>query len=207
MRVCIVGQGPSANGHAKLIDGCDFVVRIKAYWECGAEDAGDKIDAWAHYGHPIANPAWEGTPPKIEHWVTHCPGQFADPSEPGGERHSRAVAHANGQPMRILTDTLWWQLRKWLNRHPSTGMVAAAMAIHALPLSELVLVGFDSTTRDRPNYLDAQQHAIIDSHPHDMLTEKKALGSIADGFWLGAPTKVKLTWPNKPKLGGGASAA
>ena len=200
MRVCIVGQGPSANGQGELIDGCDFVVRIKAYWECGATDAGEKINAWAHYGHPIVNPAWKNAPPKVEHWITHCPGQFATPEEPGPERYRLAVAHADGRLMRILPDALWWRLRKWLNRHPSTGMVAASMAMHALPLSEIVLVGFDSTTHNKPNYLDAQQHAIIDSHPHDMLTEKKALASIADGLWLGNPTDAKLTWPSKPDL-------
>ena len=52
MRVCVVGNGPSAQGKGEIIDAADFVVRIKAFWCHGAEDAGSKIDALAWYGFP-----------------------------------------------------------------------------------------------------------------------------------------------------------
>ena len=50
MRLCIVGNGPTAASKGDLIDSADFVARIKAWWAHAAADSGTRCDATAWYG-------------------------------------------------------------------------------------------------------------------------------------------------------------
>ena len=52
MRVCVVGNGPSANGTADLVDSCDVVVRCGEYWRVGSRTAGSKVDVWCTRREP-----------------------------------------------------------------------------------------------------------------------------------------------------------
>ena len=201
MRVCIVGNGPSAEGHGAEIDACDFVIRIKAFWAFGAENAGERLDAVAWFG--TQEEVWrEGPVLTCNHWRTWSDEQY--------------VFNCNGWPARRvffeywtqqtaesivrLPHPVWERLAIWLGSHPSTGIVAVAMALHFLDVSELVLYGFDSTTLDRPNFHDARPPENPEINVHDTLEEKRAIARIATGRWLNASTTVKLTWPDKPEM-------
>lgn len=198
MRVCVVGQGPSAHGKGKAIDACDFVVRLRAFWRTAADDAGEKISAHAVFdGRGILD-----VPPlACERWFTHCPEQVFGAHDVGRIRLRAFVENARFRVCRMMTDMLWAKLVEYLSAHPSTGMAAASMAIEAFPGCELVLYGFDSTTPDRPNYWDARNAKVYEVFPHNMLAEKRALAEIGQGIWLGNPTTSRLCWPDMPDIG------
>lgn len=200
MRVCVVGQGPSAEGKGAEIDRCDFVVRMMAFWQWGAKHAGIRTNALALFGwgHWLERP-----PLKCEFWYTHCWAQMSIQDAVGWQRLEFLTRVADLQPIRWLPERLWHRLADHIDAHPSTGMVAVAMALEILKPAELVLYGFDSTLPDRPNYADARRPMRprdLRAPPHDVLAEKRAIAEIAEGRWLGEPCEVKLTWPDKPPL-------
>jgi hypothetical protein len=208
MRVCIVGQGPSAEGRGREIDACDFVVRMKAFWLRGAENAGEKIDAWAWYGY--TGPEADGVPVEFsgprgtEHWFTHCRQQVQNNPDTHCKRLEDARMLAGSNPFHQLPDGLWGRAKQHLNRHPSTGLVTVCMALDHFPDDELVLYGFDSTTPDKPNYQDARGRPV-EPAGHNTLAEKLAIAEISRGTWLGKPTAATLTWPDMPSIGGGCA--
>ena len=195
MRVCVVGQGPSAEGMGREIDACDVVVRIKNFWEWGAQDSGEKCDVWAQYGG-IDLPSGVAA---SEHWFTICPHQL--------ESHGKAAdlissfnRNAAGHSIRWLDDERWMQARAYLLSHPTTGFVCVLMALQTWPDAELHVHGFDSMQPDGPNYYDAR--APVDHKgvvwPHDMAGEKRAIAEIYGGRFLGNPTSATLVWPHPP---------
>lgn len=193
MKLCVVGQGPSAKGRGREIDACDFVVRMKAFWRCGAEDAGEKIDAWAWLGGDAKVTA--DPPPRLlcEQWLTYCPQQMKA-HEKRGELFTAAT---KGRVVRQLTGEAWSRMKRYLKSDPSTGFVTVAMAMTAFSPEVLVLVGFDSTTPEKPNYYDARHKwPTIAGHQFDR--EKQALAGIHDGTWLGEPTATTLEWIGEP---------
>ena len=210
MKLCIVGLGPSAKGRGREIDACDFVVRMKAFWRCGAEDAGTKINAWAYYGY--TGSSGDGVPKEdivhhvprgTEHWFTHCRQQVQEHAATHQERLDNARLAAGGDPFHQLPGYLWLRAKRHLNRDPSTGFVAVCMALEYFT-AELVLYGFDSTTTDKPNYWDARggvTEAELDNLPHHMDVEKRAIAEILGGKWLAQGTGATLTWPDMPELG------
>jgi hypothetical protein len=199
MRLCIVGQGPTAAGHGKEIDACDLVVRIKNHWRCGADDTGHKTSVVAHYGDGWSNPP--EAVKRAEQWFTQTPRQLRLKEEEGWRRLQHLVEHARHQPIRWATQALWNRVSEYLNgSHPSTGMMAVAMAVELYPDCELVLFGYDSTTPDRPNFWDAKQLAEKKA-PHDVLAEKRAIAELLNGMWLGQPSRATLEWPQMPELG------
>lgn len=208
MKLCIVGQGPSAKGRGREIDACDFVVRMKAFWAYGAEDAGDKISAWAWYGY--AGPKGDAVPKEAiasrvpggtEHWFTHCRQQVIDNLKTHPARFDDAIYASGGDPFHQLPDDLWGRAEQYLDRHPSTGFVAICMALDRFPDAELVLYGFDSITPARPNFWDARGGVRHEGKlPHRVDLEKRAIAEIRDGTWLGRPTAATLTWPDMPEM-------
>ena len=190
MRFCVVGNGPSAKGHGTEIDACDFVVRMKAWWAHGAEDAGQRIDAWAWFGadQEIVLPVPVFA---CEHWFTHCMAQA-----PGWDTPMLRAAfarEARQQPTRFLADWLWIRAVGYLDRLPSTGFVAVLMGLEALCPAELLLIGFDSLTPGSPNFNNARYKSPRNG-AHNFVKEKAALAEIHNGSWLGKPINTKLEW-------------
>lgn len=199
MRLCIVGQGPTAEGHGEEIDAYDKVVRIKNYWETGALDAGTRVDVVAHYGDGWASPPEAAA--RAEQWFTQTPRQLQLKGKVGEQRLRNLVENAKLGLLRWVTEALWCRVCGYLwGHHPSTGMIAVAMGLEFFPDCELVLYGFDGTLPDLPNYWDARM-LTEQKAPHDLLAEKRAIAEIYDGTWLGFPTKATLTWPQMPDLG------
>lgn len=207
MKLCIVGQGPSAKGRGREIDACDFVVRMKAYWRVGAEDAGEKIDAWAWYGH-IGSSDRGGVPREdlscvpsgIEHWFTHCPCRLVVSLKTA--RLPDAMSLSGSDPFHQLSDDLWNRAVRHIGYHPSTGFVAICMGLDRFPNAELVLYGFDSTTTDKPNFWDARGcdgDKVKLAHRVDI--EKRVIAEIQKGTWLRKPTAATLAWPDMPDMG------
>ena len=197
MRVCIVGNGPSAEGHGAEIDACDFVVRIKAFWVYGAENVGQRCDAVATYGDWRA---WRQQPPfSGEYWISQTLKQIEENSV-GWERLAFISRIANLQPLRWLPQPMWDSLLQQIGSHPSTGIVAVCMGLAIIQPDELLLYGFDGTTPDKPNYHDARRPNPNDPHAHDQLAEKRAIAELLDGQWMGEPSRVKLTWPDMPDM-------
>lgn len=202
MKLCIVGQGPSAKGRGREIDACDFVVRMKAFWLHGAENAGEKISAWAWFGDKEWPGDAVGPSSQCEHWLTHCKVQIATALKVGQKRVQRAKEAAGRAGYRQLSDRLWTRARVHLDRHPSTGFIAVCMGMDRFHRPDLVLYGFDSTGPQRPNYWDARRPPEPDcKHHHHVLAEKRAIAEIRNGMWLGAPTTATLTWPDMPDIG------
>lgn len=201
MKVAVVGNGPSAKSKGTEIDACDFVVRIKAWWLHGAEDAGEKINAWAWYGGHAGlkkRPMIPG-----ERWFTQCPKQLMGHDTDKRLRHLTAfVWHSRGNPIRWLSDQEWDRLvERRESHHPSTGMVAVYMALDRSPACELHLFGFDSTTRNKPNFYDARNADMKAANPHRQLSEKQMFRRIATHkTWLGEPTAATLVWHDMPRL-------
>lgn len=198
MQICIVGQGATAEDRGGEIDACEKVVRLKRYWECGAKNTGLRVDVVAHYGDNWALAG--GAPRGVEQWVNQTVWQKRKQGDYGWESIAHIVEQAEWAPIRWMPHRLWQKVADHIEgKHPSTGMVAIAMALDMHPDCELVLYGFDGTTPDRPNFWDARQTAEQLAH-HDILREKWAIAEIEKGTWLGEPTKAKLTWPQKPDL-------
>jgi hypothetical protein len=198
VKVCIVAHGPSAENKAGEIDACDFVVRMLGFKTNGALDQGVRTDALAHF-------AWDQQQAecKCECWYTHCPEQLKVQGDVGQKRLKSLIRVANMGCVRWLSDDLWRQLRNALGRHPSTGIVAVAMAMHVFQPATLVLYGYDSTTLDRPNYADARRplpEKDCQRPPHNMLAEKQLIARIGAGYWLGKECRTQLVWPDKPDL-------
>lgn len=203
MKVAVVGNGPSAKGKGSEIDACDFVVRIKAWWIHGEEDAGEKIDALVWYGG--YRRGWEQDRPlfQCEHWFSHCPRQMASHDKAKRILHEETFwRYSAGQPIIALTNAQWDRLvERRSSFHPSTGMVAAFMVIERFPKCELHLFGFDSTTKHKPNFFDARNPDLTAGDPHHQLSEKQMFRRIiTHRTWLGEPTAVTLVWHNMPRL-------
>lgn len=198
MKLCIVGQGPTAKGHGKEIDACDKVVRIKTWWHAGATDTGSKWDVHAHYGDGF----WDDRPEfHGEHWWTQTMCQVRR-NPAGWSRLSFVANRARYEPVRFAPDALWDAAFARLQRHPSTGFMVVAMAMEIVEPSELVLFGFDGTTPDEPRmYNDARGGRVDTKCSHDLLAEKRAIAEILGGAWLGEPCRTKLYWPQMPELG------
>ncbi len=203
MKVCVVGNGPSARGRGEEIDACDFVVRLKAFWIHGAADAGSNIDAWAWYGDDLD--FGHVTPTQTdcrEHWFTQCPKQtLRQDSQTREARQQAVLKYSAGHRRQSLADGQWSEIRAFTGKYPSTGMVAVFMAIERFPDCNLHLYGFDATTRDEPGFCDARKP---DAHPkdsHGQLGEKLSFRRIAtEGKWMNKPTNVTLTWPDMPRM-------
>lgn len=198
MRVCVVGNGPSARGHGREIDACDFVVRLKGWWAHAAEDAGSKIDAWVWFGDVQSLPS--GRPHMIcQHWYTHCPEQTAEQPQRSRMRWEVFRYFADGLPQWQLPDGMWKQACDYLHgTHPSVGFIAVHMAMHLLRPESLLLAGFDSTTPDAPNYAPAR----VDwrrTFGHDFALEKQMFAAIRESRWMGDPTKTRLEWIGEPE--------
>ncbi len=197
MRVCVVGNGPSAEGRGTQIDGCDFVVRIKSFWAHGAKNAGNRIDAWAWFGadrdtaQPI--PVLE-----CEHWFTLCPAQ--KPSWPMMDELLAAHAReSSGWARRYLRDAAWAAARIYLGRSLSTGFATVVMAIDIFRPAELLLIGFDSTTPDKPNFDNARRESGPPG-PIDFENEKRVFMELYRGSWLGKPKNIALDWIGQPHV-------
>lgn len=191
-----------AKGKGVEIDACDFVVRIKAWWAHGAEDTGTKCDAWAHFACPQTRDVFRNeikTPPEQQRrttqgecWMLHTVNQLRDPKE----RLGFLVRTANLAVLRWVTQACWDRAYNYLDRDPSSGFVAVAMAMEVYSPDELVLYGFDCTTPEEPNF----ENARIKQMPcdHDFVAEKRALAEIHGGRWLGQPVQTRLVWPDEP---------
>lgn len=210
MKVCIVGNGPSAAGQGQLIDAADCVVRMKAWWSFGALDAGKKCDILAWFGSDWGWSVGKGghPPPALlcEHWFTQ-PWDVLAPRTMESLRNALhfLIVRSNGNPVRFIPGSLWHKCVKALGgKHPSTGFSSVAMAIEYLSPDEIVLVGFDGTTRDKPNFGDARRELeakdLSDVPPHDLLSEKRLIVKLFDGTWLGEPVSLKLTWIAQPSV-------
>lgn len=198
MKLCIVANGPSAEGHGREIDACDFVVRMKKYWKAGAKNAGRTIHAWATRGNLDA---YQEQRENVEHWYVLQCSFFANR---GQEKFKQEMLDMNnrGRGRRILWAARadYEELHNYLGKSPSTATVVIYMALQVFPACELVLYGFDSTTPDRPRYKDARPSG--DNTPntlHDFVAEKRAVAEIHKGTWLGKPTAATLTWPDMPE--------
>ena len=203
--MAIVGNGPSAEGKADEIDGYEFVVRLRDWWRCAAEHAGDKISAHAYF---CWWDNWQADPHKgFEHWFTWCPEQLEHAGSLGWQRLAFFNRRAGGGRVRWLTNARWNQLRGALGDHPSTGIVAVTMAIdrfRSVPI-ELGLYGFDSTTPERPNFFDAREANKVQNEQyqvtHNILAEKRLLADLQGrGEWINGKRDIKVTWPDKPEL-------
>jgi len=213
MKMCIVGNGPSAGGKAAEIDACDFVVRMSGWWQSGAADSGHKLNAYAWFGaqEQRAIPEQYALVP-FEHWITlpllRCwPPHTTPKGKPHGGQWMNVVDKSTLRPIRWVTQAMWnreWAVLTQLSDAktpdcpPSTGFTAIDMAIHLYQPAEIVLYGYDATRKDRPGWGDHNPQ-WDDNGPHDLHLEKWLIDKLlTDGIWLGKPCNVKITWPDNP---------
>lgn len=199
--VCIVGNGPSATNKAAAIDACDFVVRMKAFWAHGPENAGNKINALCWYG---GKNGWEQHPDlRCEHWCTQEPGLlYLDCEHQSGvERLEFFVAKAWLRPIRWVPREMWLGLAEYLGSAPTTGFTAIAMALVLFRPPELHLYGYDATTADKPNYHDARREIPREEAAcHNVAREKQVIAEMLGGKWLGVPCETRLVWHEMPEV-------
>lgn len=184
MKSCVVGNGPSGKGLGRIIDACDFVVRIKEYWTFGAEDTGAQIDAWAWYGQ-----SKDTHRPYCEHWVTQSIPEFRRREEihhDGFARLEQIVS--GGLRLWFIEHSRVMELEQHLDAFASTGLRAIAMALARCP-DELLITGFDAMANDDPDARGPQRPPC-----HDMRKEKQLLFELDQGQWLGKLCKTRVTW-------------
>ena len=196
MRVCVVGSGPSAEGQGEIIDACDFVVRVKSWWAHGAENAGEKVDAWAWFGadRDTAMPI-----PKMdcEHWFTICSAQYPDWPELDTQLEAFS-RESHDHTRQYLSNEAWRQARDYFGGPLSMGFIAVVMALDVLfKPHRLLLIGFDSTTPDKPGFNNARRDTH-DAETLDYQKEKQVLAELHQGLWLGQPIGITLEWIGEP---------
>lgn len=193
MKVCVVGNGPSAEGRGSEIDACEFVVRIKQYWTYGANGTGDKINAWAWYGAAVAS---ANAPMACQHWITQSVDEYARREHAKRDGFARLKHIISIQPtggLRFISGDVVGELSHHLGASPSTGLRAIAMVLAMQP-EEIVIAGFDA--------MDAETDARGDQHRppcHNLRNEKRTLSELENGQWLKAPCSTRLTWLGRPK--------
>ena len=199
----IVGNGPTAAGKGCWIDACEFVVRMKAYWSHGAEDAGDKVNALAWYG---VDDGWENPPEfpsDMEFWITQEPRLFHGEclAKPGNERLAKIVEVADFRIIRWMKTEPFCDSDMYIGRSPTTGFTAINMAMYVLRPREIHLFGFDATTRKGPNSDDARRIIPDEMYTeyHDLESEKRKIAELFDGTWLGRPCATRLVWHDIPE--------
>ena len=200
MNVCVVGSGPTAQGKGKLIDACDFVVRLKRFWLEGATDVGYSCNAIASYDYPIEMTVFTKWA-NAEFWITQTPQQLlathdADWLEMFTVRHGLGV-------IRWLSGLSWTEITSALGHHPSTGFVAICMAMELLTPDVLTIVGFDQLTPANPNFHCARRKitpAQCAKPNHDFVAEKRGIAELEESKWLGKECHTKLVWSDKPDI-------
>jgi len=198
MRFCVVGAGPTAEGKGRLIDGCDFVVRIKRFWQDSASNAGSKCNAVATYDAPGEMSEYAHG---AEVWITQSPQQMV--MRHGANVLEGLAGFADLGVMRWITHAFWELVCSGLQSQPSTGLVAIAMGMQLFSPGTLVIVGFDQLTPADPNFDCARRSVVVlpdGSAQHPFVNEKRALAEIFNGVWLGEPTDTTLRWPDMPEL-------
>ena len=189
MRICVVGNGPSAEDKGELIDACDFVVRMKQFWAQAALQTGVRIDAWATCRGKYPN----NQPAPNALWITETVQNIS--RYPAPESRLTHLLPCNAQNIRWLCQPEWEAMSQYLGAPPSTGFVAVYMALQMRP-SELLLCGFDALG-------DTTNTPI---HPHNFAAEKTALAMLRAASWLGAPCNVRLQWLGMPPVFTGRSS-
>jgi len=202
-RVCIVGNGPSADGKGAEIDAYDFVVRTSVF-QRAVKGAGKKLNAWCWNGNPKTCPGLV-TAPKGNYetwWSVHASYRTLYKKF---LKHARKVAKGHG-PVQVMSERLWHELKRTVRCHPSTGLSAIGYALERFKPKVLALYGFDATIRGEPNFRDA--HPVVPwrvakaGHVcgHNLKLEKQLIGALMrDGGWLGKRWGTKVVWPAKPR--------
>lgn len=208
MRVCVVGNGPSAIEHAADIDACDFVVRMCGWWRSRPGDSGKRLDAYAWFGTQwqmeIPDP-WRTV--SFQHWFTLPPSRCNPPNSGHCGFWQNVVDMACLRPTFWIPERQWRReaaylavesKQDWIETPPSTGFTAIDMALHLFAPDELVLYGFDATVASARGWGDNNPH-WSDNGPHDLLAEKRLLHRLAmAGEWLGKQRQTKVVWPDNP---------
>jgi hypothetical protein len=203
LRVCVVGNGPSAEGNGEAIDGHDFVVRTSIF-PLALRGAGTKLNAWCWNGAPKTCPKRMSVPPgRYETWLSVHTSyrklykQFL--------RHANRLARKHG-PLRVMSERTWIAMRAAVRCHPSTGFAAVAYALEHLRPKTLTLYGFDATRKGAPGWGDARKtipwRVAKAGHVcgHNLLLEKQLLYRLMKrGEWFGMRCKTKVVWPARPK--------
>lgn len=202
--VCIVGNGPSAEGKGDAIDKWDFVVRTSVF-PLALKNAGSKINAWCWNGSPRVCPKRMPVPAgKYEMWLAvHTSYRTC---YEGFKRHTQRLAKGHG-PMRMVPKTVWDVMRKAVKVHPSTAFSAIAFTLEHLRPKYIVLYGFDATKKGASGWGDANKTGVPwrvtkGGHVcgHNMKLEKQLVYRLMKrGIWLGFPCKTKVIWPSWPK--------
>ena len=202
MNLCVVGNGPSAEGRGREIDACNYVVRVKTWWRYGAVAAGTKVNA-------VVNDGWWGE--VDEKAMTGCEHWLAWTVERMQLRKSRAWVPMTRLSQKVGMDLIRifpHDLRERAIRHIkppgdgtfSTGFVGILMAMELFPgCDELHIYGFDGIRTGGPNFSDARREDR-GIRNRDWTAEKRAIAEIHNGTWLGEPTGVELNWPDMPEL-------
>jgi hypothetical protein len=213
VRLCIVGNGPSASGKAAEIDACDFVVRTTGWWKNGPGDCGEKLSAYAWFGamDQAAIPdRYAAT--AFEHWMTlplsRCwPPQLTPDGQPHKGHWANLVEKATLRPIRWVTEFMWQREMACLTLlskrgsplcPPSTGFTAIDLAIRLYQPRELLLYGFDAIAKERPGWGDNNPE-WQDDGPHDLGLEKQLIFRLMiDRVWINEPCGVQVVWPDCP---------
>ena len=192
MRMCIVGNGPSAKEYAREIDTCDFVVRMNA-WPPGM--FGKKWDVWASSFSPwshmqpeaIRYKLFDIMPKNLQTWF------IGSPQSKWGyvkyKKGSKTVTFSppGWKPRAMPCSSIGPDIGRWIKSYintlgnsrrfgPSTGLQVLGYALTRQP-DELVLVGFDATAEGKPGWGDAwnPRFGPAASVGHSFATEKRAI--------------------------------
>lgn len=202
LRVCVVGNGPSAEGKGAEIDAYDFIVRTSIF-PLALRGAGTKLDAWCWNGNPRICPRSMQPPAgRYETWLSvHTSYRKVYKKY---LRHASTLAKKHGV-VRMVPERLWNAMRSAVRCHPSTGFAAVAYVLEHLKPKVLALYGFDATVRGAPGWGDA--HKTLPWRVakggyvcgHNLLLEKRIIRQLMKtGTWLGRRYGTKVVWPARP---------
>jgi RimJ/RimL family protein N-acetyltransferase len=168
MRMCIVGNGPSAKEYAREIDTCDFVVRLNSW---PPNTMGTKWSAWASsfspWGHmqaeAIRYKLFDVMPKNLRVWCIGTPQKKWGYVSLG--KGTMRFAPPGWKPKVLPCERIGVDIGRWTGNHirsldrshkfsPSTGFQVLGYALTRRP-DELVLVGFDAIAEGKPGWGDS----------------------------------------------------
>jgi len=170
MRMCIVGNGPSAREYRKEIDKCDFVVRLNAF---PPGKFGRKWNAWASSFSPwshmqpeaIRYKLFDLMPKNLQVWVIGSPPAKWGYAQYRAGNKSIKLSPPGWTPMTFSARNVGVEIGRWTGAYirtvdrsrrfsPSTGFQVLAYALTLQP-KELIVVGFDAIAEGQPGWGDA----------------------------------------------------
>lgn len=212
-KVALVGNGPSGNDQGRLIDACDFVVRMSRWISQGPKNAGCKISALAGCNDHLEVPHQMHLSRSWEIWCNEAPKYICNEPEHDRPANMRTLMeYADGRAIRIVRNCVHDEILACLRatslfrQYPprtDIGIIVVGMALD-MGADSIHLWGYDRTGYGRPNDNWASQEFSDpkDQLNHDYRARAHLLAALIDKrVWCGREVDLReVVWHGRPPM-------